>query len=55
MKDVIFVLTWIVVIWIWVDNKRLFNTENPREWMDWVTTSIAYSIIPMIIGGWLMS
>lgn len=55
MSTLIWILTWIVVILIWVSNKPMFNTENPWEWLDWVTISLCYSIIPLLIGGWLMS
>lgn len=54
MSTLIWILTWIVVILIWVSNKPMFNTENPREWLDWVTLSLAYSLVPILIGGYLM-
>ena len=54
MSTAILVLTWIVVVFIWISLKTNFNTANPREFLDWVTISLCYSIIPLLIGGWIM-
>lgn len=52
MSTVILVLTWIVTIFIWVSTKELFDS---RHFLDWVAVASMYSLIPLLIGGWLMS
>lgn len=54
MSTFFFILTWIVVIFIWIGTKPMFDTKNPKEWLDWVTLSLAYSLVPILIGGYLM-
>lgn len=52
ISSIICVLTWIVIIFIWTSTKCLFDE---RRCLDWVAMASMYSLVPLIIGGWLMS
>lgn len=52
ISSIILVLTWVAVIFIWVSTRELFDS---RHFLDWVAVASMHSLIPLLIGGWLMS
>ena len=52
ISSIILVLTWVAIIFIWVSAKELFDS---RHFLDWVAMASMYSLIPLLIGGWLSS